>query len=34
MAYPTIDDPVSCEIHAIIRLLHTKKMNAEEIHCE
>jgi hypothetical protein len=32
MMYPTIDDPASCEIHAIIRFLHAKDMSAAEIY--
>jgi hypothetical protein len=34
MIRPSIDNPTSCEIHAVIRFLHAKNMSAEEIHCE
>jgi hypothetical protein len=29
---PAIDNPASCEICAVIRLLHAKNMSAAEIH--
>jgi hypothetical protein len=31
---PVIDNATSCEIHALIPLLHPKNMSAVEIHCE
>jgi hypothetical protein len=31
---PTIHNPASCEIHAVIRFLHAENMNAVEIHRE
>jgi hypothetical protein len=31
---PAIDNPVSCEIRAVIRFLRAKNMNAAEIHPE
>jgi hypothetical protein len=31
---PAIDNPASCEIRAVIRFLHTKKMSASEIYRE
>jgi hypothetical protein len=31
---PAIDNPASCEIHAVIRYLQTKNMSAVEIHNE
>jgi hypothetical protein len=31
---PTIDNRASCEIHAVIRFLHTKNMSAAELHRE
>jgi hypothetical protein len=31
---PAIDNPTSCKIHAVIRFLHTRNMNAAEIHRE
>jgi hypothetical protein len=31
---PAIDNPDSCEISAVIRFLHAKKMSAVEIHRE
>jgi hypothetical protein len=34
MTCPTIDNPVSCEIRAVIRFLHVKSMSAAEIHRE
>jgi hypothetical protein len=34
MTCPAIDNPTSCEIHAVIRCLHTKSMSAAEIHRE
>jgi hypothetical protein len=30
----TTDNSASCEIHAVIRLIHAKGIRAEEIHCE
>jgi hypothetical protein len=32
--YPAIDNPASCEIHAVIFFLHAKNMSAVEIHHE
>jgi hypothetical protein len=32
--YPVIDNPASCNIHAVIRFFHTKNMTAVEIHLE
>jgi hypothetical protein len=34
MISPVIDNPASCEIHAVICFLRTKNMSAVEIHCE
>jgi hypothetical protein len=34
MSCPSIDNPASCEIRAVIRFLHAKNMNAAVIHCE
>jgi hypothetical protein len=34
MTCPAIDNPGSCEIHAVICFLHAKNMSAAEIHCE
>jgi hypothetical protein len=34
MMCPAIDNPASCEIHAVIRFLHDKNMCAAEIHSE
>jgi hypothetical protein len=34
MMFPAIDNPASCGIRAIIRLLHAKNMSAVEIHQE
>jgi hypothetical protein len=34
MMCPAIDNPASCEIRALILLLHAKSMNAAEIHRE
>jgi hypothetical protein len=34
MMSPAIDNPASCEIHAVIHLLHAENMSAAEIHCE
>jgi hypothetical protein len=34
MMCSAIDNPTSCEIHAVIHFLHTKNMSAVEIHCE
>jgi hypothetical protein len=34
MAYPAIDNPASCEIHAVICFLHSKNMTAAKICCE
>jgi hypothetical protein len=34
MMCPAIDNPVSCEIFAVIRFLRTKIVSAAEIHCE
>jgi hypothetical protein len=34
MLCPVTDNPISCEIHAIICFLHAKNMSAVEIHCE
>jgi hypothetical protein len=34
MVCPAIDNPISCEIVAVIRFLHAKNMNAAEIHRE
>jgi hypothetical protein len=34
MMCPTIDNPDSCEIHAVISFLHAKVMGAAEIHRE
>jgi hypothetical protein len=34
MMFPAIDNPASCEICAVIRFLHAKNMNAEEIYRE
>jgi hypothetical protein len=34
MTCPAIDNPTSCEIHAIIRFLHTKSMTSADIHRE
>jgi hypothetical protein len=34
MTNPAIDNPVSCEIHAVIRFLHAKSMSAAEIRRE
>jgi hypothetical protein len=31
---PVINNLASCEIHIVIRFLHTKNMSAAEIHCE
>jgi hypothetical protein len=31
---PAVDNPVSCEIRAVIRFLHAKNMSAVEIHSE
>jgi hypothetical protein len=31
---PAIDNPVSCEIRAVIRFLHAKNISAAEIHRE
>jgi hypothetical protein len=31
---PAIDNPASCEIHAVIHFLHSKNMSAVEIHHE
>jgi transposase len=31
---PVVDNPGSCEIHAVIRFLHAKIMSTVEIHCE
>jgi hypothetical protein len=31
---PAIDNPISCEICAVIRFLHAKNMIAAEIHLE
>jgi transposase len=31
---PTIDNPASCKIRGVIRLLHANNMSAAEIHCE
>jgi hypothetical protein len=31
---PAIDNPTSCEIHAVVHFLHAKNMSAEEIHRE
>jgi hypothetical protein len=32
MMCPVIDNPASCEIHAVIHCLHAKNMSAAEIH--
>jgi hypothetical protein len=34
MMCPAIDNPASCEIRAVIRVLHAKNMSAAEIHNE
>jgi hypothetical protein len=34
MLCPQIDNPASCEIRAVIRLLHAKDMSSVEIHRE
>jgi hypothetical protein len=34
MMCPAIDNPTSCEIHSVIRFLHSKSMSAAEIHLE
>jgi hypothetical protein len=34
MMCPVTNNPASCEIHAVIRFLHSKNMNAVEIHRE
>jgi hypothetical protein len=34
MICPAIDNPTSCEIHAVICYLHAKNMISAEIHCE
>jgi hypothetical protein len=34
MMSPAIDDPASCEIHAVICFFHAKNMSAVEIHRE
>jgi hypothetical protein len=34
MMCPVTDNPISCEIRAVIRFLHTKNMSAAEIHHE
>jgi hypothetical protein len=34
MMCSAIDNPASCEIHAVICFLHAKNMNAAEVHCE
>jgi hypothetical protein len=34
MMCPAIDNPVICEIHAVIRFFHAKDTNAAEIHRE
>jgi hypothetical protein len=31
---PAIDNPISCEIHAVIHFLHVKNMSAAKIHRE
>jgi hypothetical protein len=31
---PAIDNPTSCEISAVIHVLHAKIMSASEIRCE
>jgi hypothetical protein len=32
--YPAIDNPASCEIPSVIRILHAKNTSAAEIHHE
>jgi hypothetical protein len=34
MMCPVIDNPASCEIHAVIRFRHAKNMSAAEMHLE
>jgi hypothetical protein len=34
MMCPVIDNPICCEICAVIHFLHAKNMSAAEIHCE
>jgi hypothetical protein len=34
MVCPTIDNPATCEIRAVVRFLHAKNMAAEEINRE
>jgi hypothetical protein len=34
MTCSIVDNPASCEIHAVIRVLHAKNMSAVEIHLE
>jgi hypothetical protein len=34
MMCPTIDNPASCEIRAVICFLHARNMSAAEIHSE
>jgi hypothetical protein len=31
---PAIDNPASCKVRAVIRILHDKSMSAVEIHLE
>jgi hypothetical protein len=34
MLCPAIDNPVSCGVRSVNRFLHSKKMNAAEVHRE
>jgi hypothetical protein len=34
MTWSVVDNPASCEIHAVICFLHAKNMSAVEIHLE
>jgi hypothetical protein len=34
MMCPAIDNPASCEIRSVVRVLHAKSMSAAEIHRE